>query len=222
MGGGRHLIIRRVQNLHGSQNIPHSRASGKPGRPGNSLGAADGATCRVTSGFGFRGSGGHPDPAGTPSPTPAVPPLSGRRSGRSTWTSVTPADVQIRCQTPGVVSRRLTVPWAGSTPSSTCLTITGRARELTTASDSGSDEATDGEFYHRLMRQHGRLLTTAGPQGGYLHPPSAFLRIAGVVASLPSPGRWTFMCCSWMTAPSPRQESGGSACRLQRADTVRP
>ena len=60
--------------------------------------------------------------------------------------------------------------------------------ENTTASDSGSDEATDDEFYE-LMRASMDAYSTAGPQGGYVYiAKRVSTEIADVVANSPVAG----------------------------------
>ena len=95
------------------------------------------------------------------------------------------ADVQIRCQTPGVVGNDYAV---GQINTIIDLFDYYSRCENTTASDSGSDEATDGEFYE-LMRASMDAYSTAGPQGGYIYiAKRVSTEIADVVANSPVAG----------------------------------
>ena len=95
------------------------------------------------------------------------------------------ADVQIRCQTPGVVGNDYAV---GQINTIIDLFDYYSRCENTTASDSGSDEATDDEFYE-LMRASMDAYSTAGPQGGYVYiAKRVSTEIADVVASSPVAG----------------------------------
>ena len=76
----------------------------------------------------------------------------------------THADVQIRCQTPGVVGNDYA---AGQINTPVDLFDYVDHCENTTASDDGADEATDDEYYE-LMRASQDAYSTAGPKGGYM------------------------------------------------------
>lgn len=95
------------------------------------------------------------------------------------------ADVQIRCQTPGVVGNDYAV---GQINTIIDLFDYYIRCENTTASDSGSDEATDDEFYE-LMRASQDAYSCAGAKGGYIYfAKQVSTKIADVVANSPSDG----------------------------------
>ena len=94
-------------------------------------------------------------------------------------------DVQIRCQTPGVVGNDYA---EGQINTIIDLFDYYSRCENTTASDSGADEATDDEFYD-LMRASMDAYSTAGPQGGYIYiAKRVSTEIADVVANSPVAG----------------------------------
>ena len=95
------------------------------------------------------------------------------------------ADVQVRCQTSGVVGNDYAV---GQLNTLVDLFDYYDHCENTTASDSGADAATDDEFYE-LMRASQDAYSTAGPRGGYIYTAKrASTEIADVVANSPSAG----------------------------------
>lgn len=96
------------------------------------------------------------------------------------------ADVQIRCQTPGVVGNDYAI---GQINTIVDLFDYYDHCENTTASDDGADEATDDEYYE-LMRASQDAFSTAGPKGGYIYiAKQVSTEIADVVANSPSAGK---------------------------------
>lgn len=95
------------------------------------------------------------------------------------------ADAQVRCQTPGVIGNDYAI---GQINTIVDLFDYYDHCENTTASDSGSDKATDDEFYD-LMRASMDAYSTAGPQGGYIYiAKRVSTKIADVVANSPAAG----------------------------------
>lgn len=96
------------------------------------------------------------------------------------------ADVQIRCQTPGVVGNDYAI---GQINTIVDLFDYYDHCENTTSSDDGADEATDDEYYE-LMRASQDAFSTAGPKGGYIYiAKQVSTEIADVVANSPSAGK---------------------------------
>lgn len=96
------------------------------------------------------------------------------------------ADVQIRCQTPGLVGNDYA---EGQINTIIDLFDYYDHCENTTASDDGADEATDDEYYE-LMRASQDAFSTAGPKGGYIYiAKQVSTEIADVVANTPSAGK---------------------------------
>ena len=128
------------------------------------------------------------------------------------------ADVQIRCQTPGVVGNDYAV---GQINTIIDLFDYYSRCENTTASDSGSDEATDDEFYE-LMRASMDAYSTAGPQGGYVYiAKRVSTEIADVVANSPVAGTVDLyvLMDDGTIAQTEVKKAVLAACN---ADTVRP
>lgn len=97
----------------------------------------------------------------------------------------THVDVQIRCQTPGVVGNGYT---AGQINTFVDLYDYCSACENTTTSDDGADAATDEEFYD-LLRSSMDAFSTAGALGSYIYwAKSVSTEISDVVANSPSAG----------------------------------
>lgn len=96
------------------------------------------------------------------------------------------ADVQIKCQTPGKVGNDYAI---GQINTLVDLFNYYDHCGNTTASDDGSDEATDDEYYE-LMRASQDAYSTAGPKGGYIYiAKRVSTEIADVVANTPSAGK---------------------------------
>ena len=128
------------------------------------------------------------------------------------------ADVQIRCQTPGVVGNDYAV---GQINTIVDLFDYYTRCENTTASDSGADEATDDEYY-ALMRASMDAYSTAGPVGGYIyHAKRVSTEIVDVAAISPIPGTVDLyvLMDDGSIASEEVKNSVYAACN---ADTVRP
>ena len=127
-------------------------------------------------------------------------------------------DVQIQCQTPGMVGNNYTV---GQINTIIDLFDYYSRCENTTTSGSGSDEATDDEFYE-LMRASQDAYSTAGPKGGYIYiAKQVSTEIADVVANSPSAGTVDLyvLMDDGTIAQTEVKNAVLSACN---ADTVRP
>ena len=218
------IIQERVQNNYtGNQNIP-SRASGEnldalgelfyvTERP-----AAQPAVCSQRFHISQAQAAAILIPAGT-RVTDA--------SGALVWETVedvyvgigdTCADVQVRCQTPGVAGNGYA---AGQLNTIIDLFDYYDHCENTTASDGGADEASDGEYYE-LMRASMDAYSTAGPQGGYIyHAKRVSTKIADVAANSPTPGTvdlYVLMDDGTIAQP----EIKNAVLAACSADTVRP
>ena len=148
-------------------------------------------------------------------------------SGALVWETVedvyvgigdTCADVQVRCQTPGVAGNGYA---AGQLNTLIDLFDYYDHCENTTASDGGADEASDGEYYE-LMRASMDAYSTAGPQGGYIyHAKRVSTKIADVAANSPTPGTvdlYVLMDDGTIAQP----EIKNAVLAACSADTVRP
>ena len=148
-------------------------------------------------------------------------------SGALVWETVedvyvgigdTCADVQVRCQTPGVAGNGYA---AGQLNTIIDLFDYYDHCENTTASDGGADEASDGEYYE-LMRASMDAYSTAGPQGGYIyHAKRVSTKIADVAANSPTPGTvdlYVLMDDGTIAQP----EIKNAVLAACSADTVRP
>ena len=148
-------------------------------------------------------------------------------SGALVWETVedvyvgigdTCADVQVRCQTPGVAGNGYA---AGQLNTIIDLYDYYDHCENTTASDGGADEASDGEYYE-LMRASMDAYSTAGPQGGYIyHAKRVSTKIADVAANSPTPGTvdlYVLMDDGTIAQP----EIKNAVLAACSADTVRP
>lgn len=128
------------------------------------------------------------------------------------------ADVQIRCQTPGVVGNDYAV---GQLNTIIDLFDYYSHCENTTSSDSGSNEATDDEYYE-LMRASQDAYSTAGPRGSYVYiAKRVSTEIADVVANSPSAGEVDLyvLMNDGTIAQTELKNAVLAACD---ADTVRP
>ena len=148
-------------------------------------------------------------------------------SGALVWETVedvsvgigdTCADVQVRCQTPGMAGNGYA---AGQLNTLIDLFDYYDHCENTTASDGGADEASDGEYYE-LMRASMDAYSTAGPQGGYIyHAKRVSTKIADVAANSPTPGTvdlYVLMDDGTIAQP----EIKNAVLAACSADTVRP
>ena len=103
------------------------------------------------------------------------------------WVAIgdTHVDALVRCQTAGVIGNDYAVGTINTIVDvydyySSCAN--------TTASDGGSDQLTDAEFYEYLRTSLDGL-STAGPKNGYIyHAKAVSSEIADVVVNSPSPG----------------------------------
>ena len=130
----------------------------------------------------------------------------------------THADVQVRCQTPGVIGNDYA---AGQLKTLVDLFDYYDHCENTTASDGGADEATDDEYYD-LMRSSQDAYSTAGPKGGYIYiAKQVSTEIADVVANTPSAGKVALyiLMDDGTIAQTETKNAVLTACS---ADTVRP
>lgn len=128
------------------------------------------------------------------------------------------ADVQIRCQTPGVVGNDYAI---GQINTIVDLFDYYDHCENTTASDDGADEATDDEYF-ALMRASQDAYSTAGPKGGYIYiAKQVSTEIADVVANRPSAGKVNLyvLMDDGTIAKTGTKNAVLAACS---ADTVRP
>lgn len=128
------------------------------------------------------------------------------------------ADVQIRCQTAGVIGNDYA---AGQINTAVDLFDYYDRCENTTASDGGADEATDDEYYD-LMRSSQDAYSTAGPKGGYIYiAKQVSTEIADVVANTPSAGKVALyiLMDDGTIAQTETKNAVLTACS---ADTVRP
>lgn len=128
------------------------------------------------------------------------------------------ADVQIRCQTPGVVGNDYAI---GQINTIVDLFDYYDHCENTTASDDGADEATDDEYF-ALMRASQDAYSTAGPKGGYIYiAKQVSTEIADVVANRPSAGKVNLyvLMDDGTIAKTETKNAVLAACS---ADTVRP
>lgn len=128
------------------------------------------------------------------------------------------ADVQIRCQTAGVIGNDYA---AGQINTAVDLFDYYDRCENTTASDGGADEATDDEYYD-LMRSSQDAYSTAGPKGGYIYiAKQVSTEIADVVANTPSSGKVALyiLMDDGTIAQTETKNAVLTACS---ADTVRP
>lgn len=128
------------------------------------------------------------------------------------------ADVQIQCQTAGVVGNDYT---AGQINTIIDLFNYYDHCENTTASDDGADAATDDEYYG-LMRASQDAYSTAGPKGGYIYiAKQVSTEIADVVANRPSAGKVDLyvLMDDGSIAQTETKNAVLAACS---ADTVRP
>lgn len=127
-------------------------------------------------------------------------------------------DVQIRCQTPGVVGNDYAV---GQLNTIIDLFDYYSHCENTTSSDGGSNEATDDEYYE-LMRASQDAYSTAGPRGSYVYiAKRVSTEIADVVANSPSAGEVDLyvLMNDGTIAQTELKNAVLAACD---ADTVRP
>lgn len=148
-------------------------------------------------------------------------------SGTLTWETVadayvaigaTYADAQIRCQTAGAVGNGYA---AGQINTFVDLFDYCESCENITASDDGSDQATDDEFYE-LMRASQDAFSTAGAKGGYIYfAKQVSTEIADVVANSPSDGAVDLyvLMDDGTIATTEIKNAVLAACN---ADTVRP
>lgn len=218
------IIQERVQNNYtGNQNIP-SRASGKNldalgelfyvvERP-----AAQPAVCNMRFHISAAQDTAILIPAGT-RVTDA--------SSTLIWETVddvyvaignTYADVQVRCQTTGVIGNDYAV---GQINTIVDLYDYYSGCENTTASDGGANQATDDEFYE-LMRASMDAYSTAGPKGGYVYiAKRVSTEIADVAAISPSAGAVDLyvLMNDGAIAQTEVKKAVLAACN---ADTVRP
>lgn len=218
------IIQERVQNNYtGNQNIP-SRASGKNldalgelfyvvERP-----AAQPAVCNMRFHISAAQDTAILIPAGT-RVTDA--------SSTLIWETVddvyvaignTYADVQVRCQTTGVIGNDYAV---GQINTIVDLYDYYSGCENTTVSDGGADQATDDEFYE-LMRASMDAYSTAGPKGGYVYiAKRVSTEIADVAAISPSAGAVDLyvLMNDGTIAQTEVKKAVLAACN---ADTVRP
>lgn len=128
------------------------------------------------------------------------------------------ADVQIQCQTAGVVGNDYS---AGQINTIIDLFNYYDHCENTTASDDGADAATDDEYY-ALMRASQDAYSTAGPKGGYVYiAKQVSTEIADVVANRPSAGKVDLyvLMDDGSIAQTETKNAVLAACS---ADTVRP
>lgn len=128
------------------------------------------------------------------------------------------ADVQIQCQTAGVVGNDYS---AGQINTIIDLFNYYDHCENTTASDDGADAATDDEYYG-LMRASQDAYSTAGPKGGYIYiAKQVSTEIADVVANRPSAGKVDLyvLMDDGSIAQTETKNAVLAACS---ADTVRP
>lgn len=128
------------------------------------------------------------------------------------------ADVQIQCQTAGVVGNDYA---AGQINTIIDLFNYYDHCENTTASDDGADAATDDEYYG-LMRASQDAYSTAGPKGGYIYiAKQVSTEIADVVANRPSAGKVDLyvLMDDGSIAQTETKNAVLAACS---ADTVRP
>lgn len=128
------------------------------------------------------------------------------------------ADVQIQCQTAGVVGNDYA---AGQINTIIDLFNYYDHCENTTASDDGADAATDDEYYG-LMRASQDAYSTAGPKGGYIYiAKQVSTEIADVVANRPSAGKVDLyvLMDDGSIAQTEIKNAVLAACS---ADTVRP
>jgi phage-related baseplate assembly protein len=97
-------------------------------------------------------------------------------------------DVQIRCQTPGVVGNGFAIGQINTLIDVDRVLFYDRCENIT-VSDGGADRATDGEFYE-LLRLSMDTFSTAGSRGAYIyHAMRTSTEIADVVATSPMPGQ---------------------------------
>lgn len=128
------------------------------------------------------------------------------------------ADVQVRCQTTGVIGNGYAV---GQINTIVDLYDYYSGCENTTASDGGADQATDDEFYE-LMRASMDAYSTAGPKGGYVYiAKRVSTEIADVAAISPSAGAVDLyvLMNDGTIAQTEVKKAVLAACN---ADTVRP
>ena len=128
------------------------------------------------------------------------------------------ADVQVRCQTTGVIGNDYAV---GQINTIVDLYDYYSGCENTTASDGGADQATDDEFYE-LMRASMDAYSTAGPKGGYVYiAKRVSTEIADVAAISPSAGAVDLyvLMNDGTIAQTEVKKAVLAACN---ADTVRP
>ncbi len=127
-------------------------------------------------------------------------------------------DVQIRCQTPGVIGNDYA---AGQINTLVDLFDYYDHCENTTTSDDGADEATDDEYYE-LMRASQDAYSTAGPKGGYIYiAKQTSTEIADVVANTPSAGK-VALYVLMDDGTIAQQETKSAVLAACSADTVRP
>nr|WP_295945367.1 baseplate J/gp47 family protein [uncultured Agathobaculum sp.] len=128
------------------------------------------------------------------------------------------ADVQIQCQTPGIIGNDYA---AGQINTIIDLFDYYDHCENMTASDDGADAATDDEYYD-LMRASQDAYSTAGPKGGYIYiAKQVSTEIADVVANRPSAGKVDLyvLMDDGTIAQAETKNAVLAACS---ADTVRP